>query len=143
MISLLTMYICCYHLLFLSLDFDFDANIMQAEFQSMVLDNAQVTRKVLGSNTVAQRTTFILSFNAESGRTDVVNTINDFISRSASRSAFENCIIVDDNVLEFDELLIAEFSFAPEISNTWNAIKGEPSTAFILIRDEDCELCRY
>ena len=80
-------------------------------------------------------------FNAESGRTDVVNTINDFVFTPASKSAFANFTIVDDDVLEFDELLIAEFSFGPEISNNWNAKKGEPSTAMILIRDDDCELC--
>ena len=79
-------------------------------------------------------------FNAESGRTDVMNTINDFVFTPASKSAFENFTIVDDNVLEFDELFIAEFSFGPEISNSWNAKKREPSIAFILIRDEDCEL---
>ena len=79
-------------------------------------------------------------FNAESGRTDVVNTINDFVFKPASKSALENFTIVDDSVLEFDELFIAEFNFGPEISNNWNATKGEPSIAFILIRDDDCEL---
>ena len=77
---------------------------------------------------------------AESGRADVVNTINDFIFTPARKSAFENFTIVDDDVLEFDELFIAEFSFGPEIANNWNATRGEPSTAFILIRDDDCEL---
>ena len=80
------------------------------------------------------------SFNAVYDRTDVVNTINDFIFTPASKSAFKNFTIVDDDVLEFDELFIAEFSFCPEIANAWNAIKGVPSTAFILIRDDDCEL---
>ena len=80
-------------------------------------------------------------FHAESGRSDVVNTISDFVFTPASRSAFENFAIVDDDVLEFDEIFIAEFSFSPEIANNWNARKGEPITAFILIRDDDCELC--
>ena len=79
-------------------------------------------------------------FNAESGRTDVVRTINDFVFTPASKSAFENFTIVDDSVLEFDELLIAEFNFGPEISSNWNARKGDPSIAFILIIDDDCEL---
>ena len=82
----------------------------------------------------------IALFNAESGRPDVVSTISDFAFTPASQSAFENFTIVDDDVLEFDELFIAEFTFGPEISNTWNAIKGEPSTTFIVIRDDDCEL---
>ena len=80
-------------------------------------------------------------FNSESGRTDVMNAINDFVFTPASKSAFENFTIVDDSVLEFDELLIAEFNFGPEISTNWKSIKGWPSIAFILIRDDDCELC--
>ena len=72
-----------------------------------------------------------------------MNTFNDFIFTPTSKSAFENFTIVDDDVLEFDEMLIAEFNFGPAILNGgWNAVKGEPSTAFILIRDDDCELCR-
>ena len=53
-----------------------------------------------------------------------------------------NIYIVDDDVLEFDELFIVEF-IVPETSIGWNAIKGQPSTAFILIRDDDCELCSH
>ena len=77
--------------------------------------------------------------HAESGRSDVVNTIHDFVFTPNSTSAFENLTIVDDDALEFDEVFIAEFSFGPEITNNWNARKGEPSIAFILIRDDDCE----
>ena len=82
-------------------------------------------------------------FHTASGRTDVVSTMNDFVFTPASKSAFENFTIVDDSVLEFDELFIAEFSFGPEISNKWNVRKGEPSTAFIRITDDDGnhELC--
>ena len=58
-------------------------------------------------------------------------------------SAFENFTIVDDDVLEFDEIFIADFDFGPVIlSGGWNARKGEPSTAVIRIIDDDCELCR-
>ena len=80
-------------------------------------------------------------FHAESGRSDAVNTINDFVFTPDSRSAFENFTIVDDDVLEFDEIFIAEFTFGPEITNNWNARQAEPITAFIQIRDDDCELC--
>ena len=80
-------------------------------------------------------------FHAGSGRSDAVNTINDFVFTPNSRSALENFTIIDDDVLEFDEVFIAEFSFGSEIENNWNARKGEPSIAFILIRDDDCELC--
>ena len=72
-----------------------------------------------------------------------MNTFSDFIFTPTNKSALEIFTIVDDDVLEFDELLIAEFDFGSEIlSGGWNAIKGEPSTAVILIRDDDCELCR-
>ena len=80
-------------------------------------------------------------FHAESGRSDALNTINDFVFTPNSTSAFENFTIVDDDVLEFDEIFIAEFSFGPDIANNWNARQVEPITAFILIRDDDCELC--
>ena len=80
-------------------------------------------------------------FHAESDRSDAVNAINDFVFTSDSKSAFENFTIVDDDVLEFDEIFIAEFSFDPYFANYWNARKGVPSVAFILIKDDDCELC--
>ena len=79
-------------------------------------------------------------FYAESGRSDAVNTINDFVFTPNRTSMFENFTIVDDDVLEFDELFIAEFSFGSEIANNWNARKREPSVAFIRIIDDDCEL---
>ena len=81
-------------------------------------------------------------FHAEYGRSDAVNAINDFVFTPNSRSAFENFTIVDDDVLEFDEIFIAEFNFGPEIESNWNTRKVSPITAFILIRDDDCELCR-
>ena len=79
-------------------------------------------------------------FHAEFGRSDVVNTISDFVFTPKRKSMFENFTIVNDDVFEFDELFIAEISFGPEIANNWNARKVEPSIAFILIRDDDCEL---
>ena len=82
----------------------------------------------------------IALFNAESGRSDVVNTFNDFVFTPASQSAFHSFTIIDDNVLEFDELFIAEFKFSHEIADNWNVTMGEPRTAFIVIRDDDCEL---
>ena len=78
--------------------------------------------------------------NVESGRPDVERTTYDFVFTPTSKSAFENFTIVNDEVLEFDELFIAEFDFGRKISNTWNTMKGDPSIAFILIRDDDCKL---
>ena len=129
------------------LGFAFNATIEQVTSPKVggIFGNAQVARKILRMNwmkevTVIMYIVIALLINAESGRPDVVSTINDFAFTPANKSAFESFTIVDDDVLEFDELFIAEFNFGPEIANTWNAIKGEPSTAFIVIRDDDCEL---
>ena len=70
----------------------------------------------------------------------MVKGTNGFVFTATSKSAFENFTIVDDDVLEFDEIFIAEFNFDPKIASNWNTRKGEPSTIFILIRDDDCEL---
>ena len=50
---------------------------------------------------------------------------------------------MDDYVLEFDELFITEFEFPPSIRKKWNVRKGSPSTAYVAITDDDCELCIY
>ena len=65
-------------------------------------------------------------FHAESGRSDAVNTITDFVLTPNSTSAFKNFTIVDDDVLEFDEIFTAEFSFSPEIANTGMREKDTP-----------------
>ena len=70
----------------------------------------------------------------------MVNTIQYSSFTSDRKSVFKNFTIVDDDVLEFDEIFIAEFSFSPEILYSWNVRLDEASTAFILIRDDDCEL---
>lgn len=84
-----------------------------------------------------------LPFYPAAGRTDVVNASSDFVFTTAIKSSFSNVTIVDDKVMEFDELFIAEFSLGPEISSTWNVIKGVPSIAFIVLRDDDSELNMY
>ena len=89
---------------------------------------------------VTEADTLFASFHAEAGRSDAENTINDFVFTPNSTSTFENFTIIDDDVLEFDEIFYAEFSFGPEIANNWNARPVEPITAFILIRDDDGEL---
>ena len=118
----------------------FNATIEQA-FTSKLSDRsygkAQVIRNILGI-VCLNEPQVNASFIAAYGRTDVVNTNNDFIFTPARKSAFTNFTIVDDDVLEFDELFIIEFNFGPRFA--WNAIRGEPSTAFILIKDDDSEL---
>ena len=73
----------------------------------------------------------------------MVKATNEFVFTAVRKSAFWNLTTVDDDVLEFDEVLTVEINLDSEISNNWNVIKGEPSIAFIIIRDNDCELCRY
>ena len=80
------------------------------------------------------------AFNVAFGRTDVVFTTADFVFTPTSKSSKRNFTIVDDDVLEFDELFIVEFTFSPEISNKWYAIKENPSIVYIIIRDDDCKL---
>ena len=77
--------------------------------------------------------------HTEVGRTDVQSMASVFVFTPAIKSAFQNLTIVDDDVLEFDELFIAEFSFGPELSNNWKVKMGEPSVLYCLIRDNDCE----
>ncbi len=120
--------------------FAFNATIEQAftsKLSGRSYGNAQVIRNVLG-NVCLNEPQVNASFIAAYGRTDMLNTINDFIFTPASKSAFTNFTIVDDDVLEFDELFIIQFNFGPKFA--WNAIRGEPSTAFVLIRDDDSEL---
>ena len=80
-----------------------------------------------------------MPIHTEAGRTDVQRSTSDFTFKPAIKSAFHNFTIVDDDVLEFDELFIAEFDFGPQLSKIWNVNKGEPSVLFCLIRDDDCE----
>ena len=88
-------------------------------------------------------TLLCLSMLTESGRTDVRSSTNTFVFTPVIKSALQNLTIVDDDVLEFDELFIAEFDFGLELSNNWKVRKGEPSTVYCLIRDNDCELRTY
>ena len=74
-----------------------------------------------------------------SGRTDVESTSIDFIFTPSNNSSIQRFNIIDDSVLEFNELLIATVNYGPEITNNWNVRKGEPSTAYISIIDNDCE----
>ena len=78
-------------------------------------------------------------FRAVAGRTDVRRRNNDFAFTPTMKSAFKNFTVVDDDVLEFDEVFMAEFDFGPELSNNWNISKGTPSVLYCLIRDDDCE----
>ena len=69
------------------------------------------------------------------------SSVNEFVFTPSQRSRFRSFSIVDDDVLEFNELFITEFEFPPTIRNKWNVRKGNPSTAYVVITDDDRELC--
>ena len=71
----------------------------------------------------------------------MLRTNTDFLFTPASNLSFNSFNIVSDDVLEFDELFFAELDLDEIRSNGWNARAGEFPTTFILIRDDDCELC--
>ena len=64
-------------------------------------------------------------------------SVSEFVFTPSKESKFVNISLVDDDVLEFDEVFIAEFDFPPWISNKWNIRKGIPSSAYIMIRNDD------
>ena len=47
--------------------------------------------------------------------------------------------IRDDDIYEYDELIMADFEFDRSFRNRFNAIKGEPRVTLILIKDDDSE----
>ena len=47
---------------------------------------------------------------------------------------------MDDEICEFDELVMATFEFSEGIASTFNARKGSPNATYIVIRDDDSEL---
>ena len=47
--------------------------------------------------------------------------------------------IVDDDIYEYDELLVAEFEFDQRIATAYNTIKGQPNITYIVIKDDDSE----
>ena len=75
----------------------------------------------------------------EAGRADVERATTEFVFTPSTKSAVQNFTIVDDSVLEFDELFIAELDLGTELAN-WNVRIKEPSVLYCLIRDNDCEL---
>lgn len=79
--------------------------------------------------------------HTEAGRTDVQRSTSEFVFTPATKSAFQNFTIVDDNVLEFDELFTAQLELGTELTNNWNVRVKGPSVLYCLIRDNDCELC--
>ena len=76
----------------------------------------------------------------EAGRSDVESVTKSFILTPNSTTTFASFNIIDDDVLEFDEIFLAEFQFDLDIKNSWKTKKGMPSSAFIRIIDNDCEL---
>ena len=53
-----------------------------------------------------------------------------------SNGSFE---VVDDDVYEYDELIMATFEFDRTVVRRFTTTKGHPNVTFILIEDDDCE----
>ena len=64
-----------------------------------------------------------------------------FLPSNESKPKFANgsFSIVDDNVYEYDELIVADFEFDQRIATAYNTIKGQPNMTYILIKDDDSE----
>ena len=50
-----------------------------------------------------------------------------------------NFAILDDDIYEYDELVMAEFEFDRNIRTEYNTVEGQPNVTFILIEDDDSE----
>lgn len=64
-----------------------------------------------------------------------------FPPSSESKPKFANgsFTIVNDNIYEYDELILVEFEFDQRIATAYNTSKGQPDTTYILIKDDDSE----
>nr|WNS50027.1 Na-Ca exchanger/integrin-beta4-like protein [Halisarca dujardinii] len=68
---------------------------------------------------------------------DVASTFDDFLFTSTIKTSTENFDIKNDDILEYDELLMAEFSISNLLEEGWLAIKGQFPICYIAIEDDD------
>ena len=50
---------------------------------------------------------------------------------------------MDDDIYEYDELIMAVFEFDRSVQRRYNTMKGQPNVTYIIIKDDDseCLLC--
>ena len=46
---------------------------------------------------------------------------------------------MDDDVYEYDELIMADFEFDRRVQNNYKTMKGQPNVTYIVIKDDDSE----
>ena len=70
---------------------------------------------------------------------DVLATTPRFTFSPNSKFANSSFTIVDDDVYEYDELIMAEFEFHRWVQNYYKTMKGQPNVTYIVIKDDDSE----
>ena len=59
-----------------------------------------------------------------------------------NKSSFSNgsFIVANDDIYEYDKLLMAEFDFDQSVRRLgFNTVKGQPNVTYIMIKDDDSE----
>ena len=46
---------------------------------------------------------------------------------------------MDDDVYEYDKLIMADFEFDRRYLRSYNTVKGQPDVTYIVIKDDDSE----
>ena len=81
-----------------------------------------------------------LSYAAANG--DITTTPHQFIFtpnlENTPKFSSGSFTIVDDDIYEYDELVMAEFDFDQRVTE-YNTLEGRPNVTFILIEDDDSE----
>ena len=70
---------------------------------------------------------------------DVQATTPRFTFSPNSKFANSSFTIVDDDVYEYDELIMADFEFDRRVQNNYKTMKGQPNVTYIVIKDDDSE----
>ena len=70
---------------------------------------------------------------------DVLATTPRFTFPLNSKVSSSSFTIVDDDVYEYDELIMADFEFDRRVQLFYNTMKGHPNVTYIMIKDDDSE----
>ena len=70
---------------------------------------------------------------------DVQETTPRFTFPPNAKFSSSSFTIVDDDVYEYDELIVAVFEFDRRFLRRYNTIKGQPNMTYIMIKDDDSE----
>ena len=71
---------------------------------------------------------------------DIEATNPQFTFTRKSNFSNGSFIVVDDDIYEYDKLLMAEFDFDQIVRRLgFNTVKGQPNVTYIIIKDDDSE----